>query len=322
MASAAKAKKMQITWNLNDYTSQDPTVVTLGTFDGVHLGHQELIQQVCDQAQARDLRAVAVTFEPHPQLVLQGPKEPAIRVLTTIEEKIARLSATDLDSLIVIPFLPAFAEMSPKEFVEQILIKHFRMEEIFIGPDHAFGRGRSGNVDLLRSLAAEKEFRVTALAPIYRQGQIVSSTRIRSLLQEAHIELAAELLGRPYSLQGRVIRGDGRGRELGFPTVNLRPYSEYKLLPQDGIYLSRFWLDQRAYPSVAYIGTRPTFGLQEQVLEAHVIGFDAEIYGREVNMEFLKYLRPDAKFATAGQLVEQIQQDVNSSLELYRTMAS
>jgi len=313
---------MQITWNLNDYTSQDHTVVTLGTFDGVHLGHQELIQRVCNQAQARNLRSVAITFEPHPQLVLQGPKEPAIRVLTTIEEKIARLGATGLDSLIVIPFLPAFAEMSPKEFVEQMLLKHFRMEEIFIGPAHAFGRDRSGNLDLLRSLAAEKKFSVTALEPIYRHGQVVSSTRIRALLQEARIEQAAELLGRPYSLQGRVIRGDGRGRELGFPTVNLRPDSEYKLLPQAGIYLSRFRLDKRSYPCVAYIGIRPTFGLQEPVLEAHVIGFDAEIYGQEVNLEFLKYLRPDMKFATAGQLVQQIQQDVNSSLELYNTMAS
>lgn len=313
---------MEILWNINDIALSEETVLTLGTFDGVHIGHQQLIDTVRDQAKASGRKSLVITFEPHPQLVLNRQHEPTLRLLTTIEEKIVRLAAEALDVLVIVPFLPSFAAMGPEDFVQQVLIDKCRMAEIVIGHDHTFGKARSGNRELLHQLAIRKGFEVLSLDPVYRDGDIVSSTRIRTALQAGQVNEVIPWLGRPYSLQGRVIHGDGRGRDLGFPTVNLRPFSQYKLVPQNGIYLSRFRFNEHAYPSVTYIGTRPTFALHERVIETFVMDFHEEIYDREVTVEFLQYLRADAKFSRTDELVEQIRKDVEKSVELFKTIES
>ncbi len=307
---------MDIIWNTNDFLSLDKTVLTLGTFDGVHLGHQELIRNVVERAHASKLRALAVTFEPHPQLVLQKTDHDSLRMLTTIEEKIAQLQKCNLDTLVIVPFSPAFAAMSSEEFVKEVLIKKLRMAEMFTGRDHAFGKSRRGNLAVLQELAKHNKFSVTAVEPVQIDQQVVSSTRIRAFLNEGQTRKAAAMLGRPYSLQGRVIKGDGRGKNLGFPTINLQLYSQYKLTPKTGIYASTFLHAGRRYPSVTYIGMRPTFDLHERVIETHVMNFDHEIYGHEVNVALMDYLREDIKFPDQQLLIEQIKQDVSKSLEL------
>lgn len=310
---------MNIIWNTNDFLPQEQTVLTLGTFDGVHLGHQALISRVVERARARRLHALAVTFEPHPQLVLQKTSDESLRMLTTIEEKIQRLNACQLDTLVVVPFSPAFAAMSSEEFVSDVLIKKFRMAEIFIGQDHAFGQARRGNLTVLLELAKQKGFQVTTVEPVRVDQEIVSSTRIRTLLYDGQTDKAAAMLGRPYSMQGMVIKGDGRGKDLGFPTINLRLYSQYKLTPKSGIYASRFLHQNKIYPAVTYIGIRPTFDLQERVIETFIMQFNREIYGHEVAVELTDYLRGDVKFTSQQQLIEQIEKDVAKSLELYKS---
>jgi riboflavin kinase/FMN adenylyltransferase len=313
---------MEILWNINDIVLDRETVLTMGTFDGVHVGHQLLIDTVLKQANASGFKSVVITFEPHPQLVLNRGEETTLRLLTTVEEKIQRLSAAALDVLVIVPFLPSFAVMEPQEFVQQVLIEKCRMAEIVIGHDHAFGKARSGNRELLLKLSAQKGFRVTALEPVVMDGETVSSTRIRAALQAGRVEQVVPWLGRPYSLQGRVIHGDGRGRDLGFPTVNLRPFSPFKLMPLNGIYLSKLRFNEQAYPAVTYIGTRPTFAQHERVVETFVIDFKQDLYDREVGIDFLKYMRADMKFERTDDLIQQIRLDVIKSLELFKTIES
>lgn len=310
---------METVWNLNDYIADAPAVVTVGTFDGVHLGHQQLISSVAEKACSAGLRSLVVTFEPPPQIVVHRAQEPAFQLLTTIEEKIVHLRRIGIDSLLIMPFSPSFADMDAEQYVDQVLLDRLKMAEIYIGRSHTFGRARSGNAALLQYLAQRKHFSVSIVEPIYHDGEVISSTRIRSLLTERRIEEAARLLGHPYSLQGRVIKGDGRGRQLGFPTVNLKPYSIYKLVPQHGIYFSRFHWQESHWPAVTYIGMRPTFGLNELVIETHVLDFEEEMTGREITIELLQVLRDDIQFETTQQLVEQIHQDVEKSKELFKT---
>lgn len=310
---------MEIVWNLNDYIADAPAVVAVGTFDGIHLGHQQLISRMAEKARSAGLRSLVVTFEPPPQLVVQRMQEPAFQLLTTIEEKIVHLRRLGIDTLLIVPFSPSFADMGAEQFVNEVLLDRLRMAEIFIGSSHTFGRARSGNEALLKNLAQTNHFSVSSVEPVYHDGEVISSTRIRSLLKERCIKEAAQLLGRPYSLQGRVIRGDGRGRKLGFPTVNLKPYSIYKLVPQRGIYFSRFHWEEVHSPAVTYIGVRPTFGLNELVIETHVLDFEEEMAGREITIELLQVLRDDIQFATTQQLIEQIHRDVAKSQELFKT---
>ncbi len=310
---------METVWNLSDYIADAPAVVTVGTFDGVHLGHQQLISRMAERARRAGLRSLVATFEPPPQIVVQRLHEPAIQLLTTIEEKIVHVQRLGIDTLLIMPFSPSFADMSAEQFVAEVLLDRLRMTEIFIGSSHTFGRARSGNEALLKNLAQKNRFSVSIVEPVYQDGEVISSTRIRSLLTERRIEEAAQLLGRSYSLQGRVIQGDGRGRKLGFPTVNLKPYSIYKLVPQHGIYFSRFHWEKVHSPAVTYIGMRPTFGLNELVIETHVLDFEEEMAGREITVELLQVLRDDIQFETTQQLIEQIHRDVAKSKELFKT---
>jgi len=307
---------MQIIWNINTFPPSDTSVVSLGTFDGVHRGHQVILGELKARAERARAHATMITFEPHPQLVLQDSGRPQQEVLTTIEEKIEILDDLGLDRLVIAHFSPTFASMGPERFVIDLLIAKLRMREIIIGHDHAFGKGRSGNLALLQKLGAEFGFVVDSLPPLKVGEEIISSTRIRHALQEGNLEVAGQMLGRPYSINGLVVHGAGRGTGLGYPTINLRPYSQYKLVPRPGIYASRTRLGGRSHNSVTYIGTRPTFSAQERVIETYLFDFDGHLYGQEATVEFIAYIREDAKFATTQALIEQIKQDVTKSMEL------
>jgi riboflavin kinase/FMN adenylyltransferase len=307
---------MQIIWNINTLPPADSSVVSLGTFDGVHYGHQTILNELKRRAQKSHAHATMITFEPHPQLVLNDSNRPQQEVLTTIEEKIEILNDLGLDRLVVANFSADFARMNPEQFVLDILLNKLRMQEIIIGHDHAFGKERSGNLALLQHLGAEHQFLVDSLPPYKVGEEIVSSTKIRHYLQQGNLAVAREMLGRAYSITGLVVHGEGRGTGMGFPTINLRPYSQYKLIPRPGIYASRTYLGGHPYGSVTYIGTKPTFAANDRVIETYILDFDGLLYGQEVKIEFIAYIREDAKFETRQALIEQIKLDINKSVEL------
>ncbi|MBN2354840.1 adenylyltransferase/cytidyltransferase family protein, partial [candidate division KSB1 bacterium] len=227
---------MQIIWNINDYESEDENVVSLGTFDGVHLGHQSILSELKEKTANRNLTATMITFEPHPQLVVNKEERPSVQILTTIEEKIQIFASLGLDRLVIAHFTLALAGMSPERFVDEILIRRLHMKKMIIGYDHAFGHSRSGNQNLLLKLGRERGFEVTVLKPVVKNSITISSTKIRTLLLTGAVKAAADLLGRFYAISGQVIPGDARGRRLGYPTLNIRTYSQYKLIPKAGIY--------------------------------------------------------------------------------------
>ena len=307
---------MQIIWNINTLSPTDISVVSLGTFDGVHRGHQSILAELKKRAQRVHTHATMVTFEPHPQLVLQDSSRPSQEILTTIEEKIEILSNLGLDRLVIAHFSSDFARMNPEQFVIDILINKLRMKEMIIGHDHSFGKERSGNLQLLQNLAAQKDFAVDSLKPFKIGNEIVSSTKIRHHLQRGNLKAAAAMLGRPYSINGLVVHGHGAGTGMGFPTINLRPFSQYKLVPQPGIYASRTYWGDFSYASVTYIGIRPTFNTDERVIETYIIDFDGYLYGQEVRIEFIEFIREDIKFSSPHALIEQIKRDISKSTEL------
>lgn len=290
--------------------------MTVGTFDGIHLGHRKIIDTVAQRAREQNLRSLLMTFEPHPKLVVSSNNAEEIKLLTTIEEKIQVLEQSDLDYLVVANFTQAFAATSAEKFVRHYLVEKCRMKAIVIGQDHSFGRGKEGNFQLLQKLGEELDFQVFPIEPIDVDGQVVSSTQIRRMLMEGRVDHAARLLGRPYGLQGRVVKGLGQGRLLGFPTANLRPASRYKLFPKEGIYATRVKIDDKLYGSATYVGTRPTFNGTEKVAEVHLPDFSGDLYGRDIDIFFHAFLRNDEKFNSTTELIEQINKDIRQAVQL------
>ncbi len=307
---------MEVIWDINKRPESRETVLTLGTFDGVHLGHQEIIKEVKRRTAEIGGISTLITFEPHPQLVVQKADRPQVKILTSIEEKIDILADMKLDRVIIIPFDHNFAAIEPEQFVKETLVATLNMKWIIIGHDHAFGKNRKGNYELLKRLSTEFHFGVDVVQPVMVENKIISSTQIRKLLLQGRVELAAKMLGRPYSIRGKVVQGHGRGKAIGFPTANLKPISPNKLIPKIGIYATRIKVDDEAYNSVTYIGERPTFNLSEKVIEVHIADFSDELYGREVELALLHFIRDDAKFSSTEELILQIEEDKIKSLEL------
>jgi riboflavin kinase / FMN adenylyltransferase len=308
--------RLKILWNLTDKTPSTGTVVTVGTFDGIHVGHRMIIDTVVQQARENNLRSLLMTFEPHPKLVVSSNGTGEIKLLTTIEEKIQVLEQSGLDYLVVANFTRTFAATSAEQFVRHFLIDKCRMKAIVIGRDHVFGRGKEGTFHLLQQLGEELDFRVFSVEPVDVAGQLVSSTQIRRLLMEARVEQAALLLGRPYALQGRVVKGEGQGRLLGFPTANLRPPSNYKLLPREGIYATQVKIDDQMLNSATYVGNRPTFNGTEKVAEVHLPDFNGDLYDRDIEVFFHSFLRDDKKFINTTELKKQIDSDIRRAVQI------
>jgi riboflavin kinase/FMN adenylyltransferase len=307
---------MEIIWDIENQNLSRISVLTLGTFDGIHLGHQAIIKEV--NREAKRLKAVStlLTFEPHPQLVLDNKNLSRIRLLTDINERIDILSQLHLSQLVVIPFTRHFAETSPESFVKDMLVDKLKIKSIVIGHDHAFGKNRAGNYKLLESLGESLSFNVKTIEAVTNDGEVISSTLIRSCLENGSIEKANGYLGRPYMIRGKVIPGQGRGRKLGYPTANISPSFPYKLIPKPGIYSSTILVDGVRYNSVTYIGSRSTFDLQDKVVEVHVFDFDKELYDANVELSFYHFIRDDARYSSSEALVSQIRIDIERSLEL------
>lgn len=283
------------------------TVVTVGTFDGVHRGHQAVLREIEHRARSRGLRSVLVTFDRHPLTVVRPDEAPPL--LTTPDEKKEILAQSGLDHVSFLPFTRSLSLYRPEEFVKLVLVDRFRVRELVIGYDHGFGRSRSGDVDTLRRSGRRWGFEVDVVDAVSVSGREISSTRIREAVAEGRMEDAARGLGRPYSIRGPVVQGMGRGQELGFPTANLQPPAGRKLLPTEGIYAVRASLDDEIREGLVHLGPRPTFAGSPPSLELYLLEFDRDIYGETVRVDFLTRLREVRSFGSAAELVEQMKED-------------
>jgi len=291
-------------------------VLTIGNFDGIHLGHRAILDTVVERSHAHDGEAVVYTFDPHPRRVLQPGRAPGL--LTSLEQKLELLEAAGVDAVIVEPFTRAFARTQPEEFVREILYARICPVEVYVGYDFHFGRDRVGSMRMLTEIGPKLGFSVTIIPEITVGGQDVNSTRIRELLSQGNPEQVSALLGRHYAVRGTVVEGDGRGRVIGFPTANISLDAPEQVLPENGVYAGTLcFLDDgdpgsnARYPSVANVGTRPTVDSSSRVfLEAHLLDFEGDVYGRRVEFAFRNYLRPEQKFPNVDALRAQIRADV------------
>jgi len=282
-------------------------VVTVGTFDGVHRGHWAVLEEIARRAAASGGRSVLVTFEPHPLEVVNP--EAAPHLLTLRDEKRAVLAQSAVDHVAFLPFTHALSLYSPERFVREVLEKRFEMGELVIGYDHGFGRGRAGGVELLREIGRADGFAVDVVPPVMMDGHPVSSTLIRRAVAGGDLQTARRGLGRWYSATAAVVPGAGRGRGIGVPTANLAPLPARKLLPPDGVYAVRVGCEGERRGGMLNLGPQPTFGDATRRLEAHLFGFDGDLVGRTVTVEFLRRLRDTVRFAAVDELKRQLAQD-------------
>ena len=291
-----------------------PLFLAIGVFDGVHRGHQAVISTSADHAAASNGTPVVVTFDPHPEKVLRPQAAP--HLLSATEHKIALIRALGVEHLLIITFDKQFAATEPEDFVRKLVIHSKPLREICVGHEWSFGKNRRGNLDLLKKLGAKFDFDVVGIPPVKINGAVVSSTAIRQAIEKGDWAKAAEMLGREYTILGTVTRGDNLGKKIGFPTANLSAHSEQ--FPPNGVYVAEARIDGELYRGVINLGIRPTvsIGKSERVLEIHLFDFNRDIYGHDVEVRFLKFLRSEKKFQDLDTLVQQIRQDVEQARQL------
>jgi riboflavin kinase/FMN adenylyltransferase len=300
---------MDILRRIEDLAPGTPSVVTVGVFDGVHLGHQAIMRQVRSSAQELGVRSVAVTFDRNPQ-ELVNPSHP-VPYITTLRRKLSLIEEQGMDIALVLPLERKLLDMPAERFVTGILHERLRAMRLVVGCNFRFGKGRAGNVHLLEKMGREMGFEVTSVSPVMADGRTVSSTAIRRLLIEGKIELANWMLGHPFSLEGIVAAGEEIGRTLGYPTANIQP-AEKQIVPGKGVYAVRTPFGD----GVANIGTRPTVGGEHISIEVYIFDFSGNIYGRELEVDFLHRLRDEAKFPDAEALKKQIEADIRQAKHL------
>ncbi len=312
---------MEIFDNLDRIRRDSNNVITVGTFDGLHLGHQYIFNELKQTATQVEGIPTVVTFNPHPQIVLAAPDKPPIKILTTIEQKIELIRRQDIQKLIIIPFTLEFSRLSSEEYVNRILYQTIGLKGIVIGYDHAFGKGREGGIHTLTQIGQEKHFFIKKLSPFMLDGQVISSSLIRQLISRGEVEQANRFLGHPYRIMGEVVQGDGRGKTLGFPTANIRLVHANQLLPQDGVYAVDVIWQQRQYLGMANIGLRPTFNGAHKTIEVHLFDFDQDLYGEKLEMGFYQKIREEVKFRSAAELQARLQKDKEESMTYFKLNA-
>lgn len=286
-------------------------MATVGTFDGVHRGHRAVLEELSAEGARRGLPTLLVTFDPHPLRIVRPEFAP--RLLSTPAEKVEILAQAPLDYVALLRFTPALARRTPREFVEEILIARLGMRHLVIGYDHGFGRGRSGDVETLRQIGAELGFGVDVVAPVEIESGAISSSRIRAALELGDVAAATAGLGRPYSISGSVVRGEGAGRRLGFPTANLQIDHADKLVPHEGIYAVRAALRDRYADGVLHLGPRPTFPGLPPSIELHLFDFAGDLYGSRLRVDFIARIRDIARFASTRALVSAMERDCEAA---------
>lgn len=290
-------------------------VLTIGNFDGVHLGHQRIFQRVKEKAGEIGGQSIVYTFEPHPVELLAPERKPLL--ITPIKEKLRLIAEQGIDLIICANFSPKFAGQTPEDFVKTILYDQIKIRQLFVGHDYTFGKDRRGNIAMLMEFGRKLGFNVEVVEAVRVGGAVVSSTRIRELIQKGEMPEAARMLGRNYLLAGKVIHGHGRGsKQLGFPTANLRP--EGDLFPRPGIYATWAYHEGQKYAGVANLGWNPTFHDQKFSFEVHILNFDLEIYGQPLRVEFVERLRDEIAFRSPEELVSQIKKDISRAKNILK----
>ncbi|MFC0781128.1 bifunctional riboflavin kinase/FAD synthetase [Flavobacterium sp. HJSW_4] len=303
---------MKLFHSINDFQSTKKTILTLGTFDGVHIGHKKILDRITQHTENGKYESLVLTFFPHPRMVLQEKSE--IRLLNTIGEKIKLLEATGIENLVVHPFNESFSRLTADEFVRTILVEKFQIQKIIIGHDHRFGRNRTANIDDLIAFGIEYGFEVEQISAEEIQDVSVSSTKIRKALNEGNMALANEYLGYSYFLNGTVAKGKQLGRTIGFPTANIHIEEDYKLIPKIGVYVVKAIVNEETVFGMMNIGFNPTVNGEKQTIEVHLFDFDKDIYDQNIEVSLLHYIREEQKFSSLDALKAQLAQDKIDSL--------
>lgn len=301
-------------------TDKTPKVITIGTFDGVHIGHRKIIKRLVEAAQDSMLESAVLTFFPHPRMVLQ--KEVGIELINTIEERKQILLNTGIDHLIVYPFTKDFSRLSAKEYIEEVLVNKLHAKKVIIGYDHRFGRNRNANIEDLRKYGEEYGFEVEEISKQDVDEVAVSSTKIRKALQEGNIERANSYLGSHFLLTGKIVKGKGIGKDLGFPTANLKIEEAYKLIPKTGVYVVKADIDNQEVFGMMNIGYNPTVGGSEKTIETYFFNLDKNLYGKELQIKMLKRIREEKKFSGLEELIKAMQKDEKFSINYINQLKS
>jgi len=329
---------LKIYHNLSEFSKLDNALVTIGTFDGVHFGHQKIIKQLVEKAKADNGESVILTFFPHPRMIID-PENQELKMINTINEKADILKKLGVDHLIITPFTRDFSNQLPEDYIKNTLVDNIGTKHIIIGYDHRFGKDRSGNLSDLKAAGLHYGFTVEEIMEQDIHDVAISSTKIRQALLAGDVSLASDYLGYPFSIFGRVIKGDKIGRTIGFPTANIFVEETYKLIPGDGIYavtveMSPEFKEEgskpanelqtpdsglRTYRGMAYIGQRPTINGMTRNIEVNIFDFNQEIYGQDIKMNLLKFLRHDVKFTGLEALTIQLQKDKEATLAFFET---
>ncbi|WP_327019245.1 bifunctional riboflavin kinase/FAD synthetase [Croceibacter atlanticus] len=302
--------------NANTFSGSKNTVVTIGTFDGVHIGHQKIVNRLVNHA---ELDSVILTFFPHPRMVLQ--QDNTIKLLHTIEEKTSVLKQLGLDHLVIHPFTKEFSRLTAQQFVEDILVNQLKAKKIIIGYDHRFGRNRTADISTLKDFGEQYGFVVEEITKQDVDDVAVSSTKIRTALQKGQIEKANAFLGQPYMLTGTIVKGKGIGKTLGYPTANIQIEEAYKLIPKNGVYIVKTNFKGITYFGMMNIGTNPTVGGKSQTIETYFFNMDTDLYGSKMTIQMLKRIRDEKKFASVDQLIEAMQNDEKISINYIETLS-
>lgn len=302
-----KTIALKIFHSINDFSSTKKTILTLGTFDGVHIGHKKILERVIQKTKNEDYESLVLTFFPHPRMVLQEHSD--IKLLNTINEKIDLLEQIGIENLVIHPFDETFSRLTAEEFVTTVLVDRFHIQKIIIGHDHRFGRNRTANIDDLITFGKEYDFEVEQISVQEINDISVSSTKIRMALLEGDMDLANKYLGYEYFLTGIVVKGKQLGRTINFPTANLQIEENYKLIPQNGVYIVKSIINQKTVFGMMNIGFNPTVSGQNQSIEIHYFDFDADLYSQKIRVSMLHRIRSEEKFESVSLLKEQLEKD-------------
>ena len=303
--------------SISNYDKAHPTAITIGTFDGVHIGHRKILERLINNAKVLELKSTVLTFFPHPRMVLQ--KDISIRLLNTIEEKIKILEEIGIDYLIIHPFTKEFSRLSATQFVRDILVNDLKTKKIIIGYDHRFGRNRNANITDLMAFGNALDFEVEEISAQEVDDVSVSSTKIRKALEEGDMKTANLFLGYKYMLTGTVVKGKGLGRKLNFPTANLSISEEYKLIPKNGVYVVSSIMDDQTVYGMMNIGFNPTVEGKTQSIEINFFDFDQDLYGKQIQIDIIDRIRDEQKFPSVEALKIQLKKDRETSLSIIST---
>lgn len=313
---------MRIYRDLKQLPTFKNAVLTIGSFDGVHIGHQQIICQINQLAAEIEGVSVLITFHPHPRMVV-GNSDSGLRLLNTLEEKALLLERYGVDVLVIVPFSRSFAQQSPDEYIRDFLVHHFQPSRIAIGYDHRFGKNRAGDITYLRRFEERYGYEVFEITRQAVNDIAVSSTKVRQAVAAGQVNRAAELLGHPFGITGKVVEGLRIGHTIGFPTANVEVLDPYKLIPPTGIYAVRVWHKDQRYDAMLYIGNRPTIDRDlAQTIEVNIFDFEEDIYGEMLSVEFVAYLRGDVKFESLEALKIQLEDDRRHTLQVFEELSN